>query len=121
MVGKTSPIKALQPAKPLPPELTISADGEQKPAKTRLPTAEEVRSLIAEMHAGPTSDDVETAREAERLCRALSLRAIERLGLVITGLQQATVPQVVMASIAVSKGARVVAGDDAGITVEAAE
>jgi hypothetical protein len=117
-------IPPLEPA-PLPvkllPDPANGVDVEQKPAKTRLPTAEEVRGLITEMHAGLTGDDQETAREAERLCRALSLRAIERLGLVITGLQQATVPQVVMASIAVSKGARVVGGDDAGIAVEAAE
>jgi hypothetical protein len=45
-----------------------------------LPDKEEIRCLIDELHAELTSDDRQTAQEAARLCRALSLRAAERWG-----------------------------------------
>jgi len=82
------------------------------------PDKEEIRGLVGELHAGLTSNDRETAQEAARLCRALSLRAAERLGLIVTGIQPGTVPQVTMASIAILKGAGVVAKGDAGVTAE---
>jgi hypothetical protein len=72
--------------------------------KQQLPDKEEIRYLIDELHAELTSDDRQTAQEAARLCRALSLRAAERLGLIVTGIQPATVPQVAMSSIAILKG-----------------
>ena len=56
---------------------------------------------------------------AARLCRRLSLLAAERLGLIITGIQPATAPQVTMASIAILKGASIMKGD-AGILGETA-
>jgi hypothetical protein len=77
--------------------------------------------LINELHAELTGDDIETAQEAARLCRALSLRATERLGLIVTGTQPATVPQVTMASITILKGAGVAGKGDAGVTAEVAE
>jgi hypothetical protein len=77
--------------------------------------------LIDELHAELTSDDRQTAQEAARLCRALSLRAAERLGLIVTGIQPATVPQVAMSSITILKGAGVVGKGDAGITAETTE
>jgi hypothetical protein len=49
------------------------------------------------------------------MCRSLSLRAVERLGLIIAGQQPATPPQVMMSSIAVLKGAEVVGKGDAGV------
>ena len=67
--------------------------------KQQLPDKEEIRWLIDELHAELTSDDRQTAQEAARLCRALSLRAAERLGLVVIGVQPATVPQVAMSSL----------------------
>ena len=108
------------------------ADGEQKqstrkqkrpaaPERKQLPDRVEVDRLIAELHAELTSNDKETAQEAARLCRALSLRAAERLGLIVTGIQPATVPQVAMSSITILKGAGVVGKGDAGITAETIE
>jgi hypothetical protein len=41
---------------------------------------------------------------AARLCRALSLRAAERLGQIVTGSQQGTVPRVTIAAITILKG-----------------
>ena len=89
--------------------------------KQQLPDKEEIRRLIDELHAELTSDDRQTAQEAARLCRALSLRAAERLGLIVTGIQPATVPQVAMSSITILKGAGVVGKCDAGITAETTE
>ena len=54
--------------------------------------------------------------ETERVCRALSLRAVERLGLIVTRIQPGTVPQVTMARIAILKGASVVGKGNAGVT-----
>ena len=73
------------------------------------------------MHAELGSDDHQTAQEAARLCRALSVRAAERLGLIITGAQPATAPQTVMSSIAVLKAAGLVGKDDRGVTAETTE
>jgi hypothetical protein len=109
-----------------------SADGEQKrstrkqkrpaaPERKQLPDRAEVDRLVAELHAGLTSNDGETLRKAKQMCRSLSLRAVERLGLIIAGHQSATPPQVVMSSIAVLKGAEVVEKGDAGITAETTE
>jgi hypothetical protein len=124
MVSKTPPIKpAPQPAKPLPVDPTDGADGGPKPASARekksAPDKEEIRAWISELHAGLTSDDTETVEAAARLCRRLALRAAERLGLIIFGIQAATPPQVVMSSITVMKAAGMT-GDrlDAGVTAE---
>jgi hypothetical protein len=111
-----------RPTKP-PPDQTDGTDGGQKlPARDKqLPDKSEIRRLIDELHAGLTSNDTETAQEAARLCRALSLRAAERLGLIVTGIQPGSVPQVNMASITILKGAGVVAKGDAGVTAETTE
>jgi hypothetical protein len=112
-----------QGAKPLPDE-AARADRKQKRAareKQQLPNKGEIRRLINELHAELTSNDRETAQAAARLCRALSLRATERLGLIVTGIQPATVPQVTMASITILKGAGVAGKGDAGVTAEVAE
>ena len=108
-------------AKP-PPDETDGAR-QKRPAreKQQLPDKGEIRRLIGELHAELTSNDKETVQEAARLCRALSLRAAERLGLIVTGIQPATVPQVAMSSITVLKGAGVVGKGDAGITAETTE
>ena len=116
--GLTPPL-----AKP-PPDETDGADGGQKRPvreKQQLPGKDEIRRLIGELHAELTSDDRETAQEAARLCRALSVRAAERLGLIVTGIQPGTVPQVAMASITILKGAGVVGKGDGGVTAEATE
>jgi len=83
-----------------------------------LPDRSEINCLIGELHAELTSNDRETAEEAVRLCRALSLRAAERLALIITGIQPPTAPQVVMSSITILKAAGAVAKGDAGVTAE---
>ncbi|HEY2526702.1 MAG TPA: hypothetical protein VGJ20_01950 [Xanthobacteraceae bacterium] len=75
--------------------------------------------MVAELNAELTSNDRETVQRAERLCCALAASAAERLGLIVTGIQPATVPQVTMASITVLK-AGVVKGD-AGATAELTE
>jgi hypothetical protein len=110
-------------AKP-PPRETDGADGGQKRPvreKQQLPSKDEIRRLIGELHAELTSNDRETAQEAARLCRALSVRAAERLGLIVTGSQPATVPQVTLAAVTVLKGAGLVGKGDAGFTAEATE
>lgn len=114
------PKLAARPPKP-PPDQTEGAEPKRPAAeKKQLPDKAEVNRLIAELRAGLNSNDEETRQEAARICRSLSLRAVERLGLIITGGQSATPPQVVMASIAILKGARVVK-DDAGATAEITE
>jgi hypothetical protein len=119
------------PRKVQPLELTprlatrpLSETDRQKPAREKrqlLPDKEEIRRLIDELHAGLTSNDGETVKEAVQLCRDLALPAVERLALVVTGSQPATVPQVVMSSITILKGAGVVGKGDAGVTAEATE
>jgi hypothetical protein len=112
-----------RPTKP-PPDQTDGTDrGQKRPAreKQQLPDKGEIRRLISELHAELTGDDRQTAQEARTLCRALSLRAAERLGLIVTGIQPGTVPQVTMASITILKGAGVVGNGDAGITAETTE
>ena len=111
------------PAKP-PPKETDGPGGRQKlraREKQQLPDKVEIRRLIGELHAELTTNDRETAQDAARLCRALSVRAAERLGLIVTGIQPATVPQVAMSSITILKGAGVVGKGDAGITAETTE
>jgi len=111
------------PAKP-PPKEPDGPGGRQKlraREKQQLPDKGEIRRLIGELHAELTSNDRETAQDAARLCRALSVRAAERLGLIVTGIQPATVPQVAMSSITILKGAGVVGKGDAGITAETTE
>jgi len=106
-----------------------SADGEQKrparkqmrPAREKkLPDRAEVDRLIGELHE-LLGDHGDTAREAKQMCRSLSLRAVERLGLIIVGAQAATPPQVTMASIAVLKAAGLVDKHAAGVTAETTE
>jgi hypothetical protein len=111
-----------QPAKSLPNE-TDGADGGHRPPreKKQLPDKEEIRRLINELQVELTGDERETVQEAARLCRVLAPRAAERLGLIVTGIQPATVPQVTMASITILKGAGVVGKGDAGITAETTE
>jgi hypothetical protein len=55
--------------------------------KPALPGTEEVRRLAAEMRAELTGG---TRQEAQQLRHALALPAMERLGLIITGIQPAT-------------------------------
>jgi hypothetical protein len=93
---------------------------EKRPARQPLPDKEEIRGWVRELTAGLTGDDKTTVEEARRLCCHLALPAAERLGLVITGIQPGTVPQVVMASITILKGAGIVGKSDAGITAETA-
>lgn len=107
-----------------PPDEPDGVDAGKKRSvrdKQQLPTKAEIICLIDQLHADLTGDDRETAKEAERLCRALSLRAAQRLGLIVTGIQPGTVPQVVMSSITILKGAGVVGKGDAGITAETTE
>jgi hypothetical protein len=116
-------VRRTQGKTPQPPPETDGRLG-QKPLardKKQLPSNEEVCGLINELHAGLTNNDRETVQEAARLCRALALRAAERLGLIVTGIQPATVPQVVMSSITILKGAGLVGKGDAGVTVETTE
>jgi hypothetical protein len=123
MVHRVQPGLTKRPAK-RPPVKTNRADGGQKrPAreKQQLPDKGEIRRLIGELHAELTGNDRETAQEAARLCRALSVRAAERLGLIVTGIQPTTVPQVAMSSITILKGAGVVGKGDAGLTAETTE
>jgi hypothetical protein len=60
-------------------------------------------------------------QKAEQMSRILSLRAMERLGLIVTGAQPATPPQVVMASISILKAAGLVDRHAAGVTAETTE
>jgi hypothetical protein len=71
--------------------------------------------MIAELQADLTGNDRERAQEAARICGLLSPLAAERLGLVLTGIQAATVPQVVTAAVAILKGAAVVKTNAAGV------
>jgi hypothetical protein len=106
---------------PQPPPDTDGASLGQKPLardKKQLPNKEEVCGLINELHAGLNSNDGETVQEAARLCRNLALRAAERLGLIVTGIQPATVPQVVMSSITILKGSGLVGKGDPGVSAE---
>jgi hypothetical protein len=77
-----------------PPSVEIDgANGELKrPARQQPPTKEEIREWVRELNAGLTTNDAKTVQEAVRLCRRLSLRAAERLALVVTGIQPGTVP-----------------------------
>jgi hypothetical protein len=109
-----------QSVKP-PPDDPDGPNGGQRPARKQLPDKDEIRGWINELHSGLAADDNATVEAAERLCRALSLRAAERLGLVVTGIQPGTVPQVVMSSITLLKGAGVVGKDEAGVAAEATE
>ena len=123
MVRRGQPLGLTPQTRP-PPDDPDSADGGQKrPAreKSQLPDKEEVRRLINELHSELTSDNRATVREATRVCEQLSLRAAERLGLIITGAQPATAPQVVMSGIAILKAAGLVGKDDRGVTAETAE
>jgi hypothetical protein len=105
-----------------PPETDGAGRGPNRLARDKkLPASEEVCGWINELHAELASDDRETVQEAARLCRRLSVRAAERLGLIITGIQPATAPQVVMSSITILKGAGVVGKGDAGVTAETTE
>ncbi len=56
-----------------------------------------------------------------RWSRGLALRAVERLGLIITGIHAATPPPVVMSSITLLKGANVISKGDVGVTAETTE
>jgi hypothetical protein len=102
-----------------PPSASEPDSTEQKrpAAERKLPSREEVNAWISELEAQLASDDAKTVTEATLVCRRLSLRAAQRLGLIITGAQQGTVPQIVMASIAILKGAGIMKGD-AGIVAE---
>jgi len=120
-VAKVSPP---QPISAKPPR--GKADGEvarekQPSQKQQLPTRAEISRWINALHAELASDDRETVRQAERLCRQLAPTAAERLGLIIVGIQPGTVPQVTMASITVLKGAGVVGKNDPGATAEITE
>jgi hypothetical protein len=117
MARKIPPLELIsQSPKPLPGE-SDGANGEQKrPAKSL--SKEEVSRLVSELNAGLASDDKTTAIEAQRLCRLLSLRAVERLGLIIVGLQAASVAQIVLSCVTVVKGAGVVGTGDPGVTAE---
>jgi hypothetical protein len=118
MARKVQPVGLTPQPATRPPRET---DG-QKPAREKRqlpPDKDEISRLINELHAGLTSSDGGTAKEAVQLCRDLALRAVERLALVVTGSQPATVPQVVMSSITILKGAGVVG--NAGVTAEATE
>jgi hypothetical protein len=117
MARKIPPLELIsQPAKP-PPGETDGANGEQKrPAKSL--SKEEVSRLVSELNAGLAGDDKATVVEAQRLCRALSLRAAERLGLIVVGLQAASVAQIVLSCVTIMKGAGVLGTGDAGITAE---
>jgi hypothetical protein len=122
MVRKVQPPETTpQGAKP-PPEEAKGADGKQKAReKKQLPDRAEVDRLIAELNAELTSYDGETVHRAKQMSRILSLRAMERLGLIVTGAQPATPPQVVMASIAVLKAAGLVDKHAVGVTAETTE
>ena len=123
MVRKVQPPETTPNGAEPPPEAEADgADGKQdRPARaprTSLPDRAEVDRLIAEMRAGLTGD---TRDEARELRHALALRAMERLGLVITGFQPATAPQVVTASVAVLEDNGLTDKHAAGVTAEAAE
>jgi hypothetical protein len=102
-----------------PPASEPDSTEQKRPAPERkpLPSREEVNAWISELEAQLASDDAKAVTEATLVCRRLSLRAAQRLGLIITGAQQGTVPQIVMASIAILKGAGIMKGD-AGIVAE---
>jgi hypothetical protein len=112
--------KQQEPAPPLPNE-NGGVSGQKRPAKQQPPTKEEVRAWVRELNDGLTGNDAKTVEEATRLCRGLALRAVERLGLIITGIQAATPPPVVMSSITVLKGANVISKGDVGVTAETTE
>jgi hypothetical protein len=123
MVRKAQPPATTpQETKP-PPEQANGADGKQnvRERKQPLPDRAEVERLRAELNAELTSNDGETVQKAEQMSRAMSLRAVERLGLIFVGHQPATPPQVVMASIAILKAAGLVDKHAAGITAETTE
>jgi hypothetical protein len=106
MARRVPPLGLTTQAKP-PPDEADGADGQKRPLREKppqLPDKGEVLRMIGELHAELTSNDRETAQEAARLCRALSLRAAERLGLIVTGITPGTIPQVTMASITILKG-----------------
>jgi hypothetical protein len=96
------------------------SDGEAKrapPERKQLPSREEVLGWISELEAQLASDDTATVQAASRLCRRLSLVGVQRLGVILTGAQPGTVPQIVMSAIAVLKGAGIMKGE-AGIVAE---
>jgi hypothetical protein len=78
----------------------------------------QVSRLVTELNAELASDDTATVAEAQRLCRLLSRRAAERLGLIVVGLQAASVAQIVLSCVTIVKGAGVVGTGDLGITAE---
>lgn len=111
-------------AKPPPDAEGDSADEKQKrpPRETKpLPDRVEIYRMIAELQADLTGDDREAVQKAKRICRLLAATAAERLGLVVTGIQPTTVPQVVTASVATLKGADVLEKGDAGVAAETTE
>jgi hypothetical protein len=109
-------MQPLTPRPTKPPPDQAAADGQKRAARgQQLPDKSEIRRLIDELHAELASNDGETVQHAMRVCRALALTAAERLGLIVTGAQPGTVPQVVMSSITILKGAGVVGKGDAGI------
>ena len=105
MVYKMKPPEPMPEEPKPPPEQANGTDAKQERRAPRVPTPRpqpltqaEVDALVAEMHAELAGD---TREEARKLRRALQLPAMERLGLVITGRQPTTAPQVVTASVAV--------------------
>ena len=111
-----------QATEPPPEAEADGANGKQeKPPRsprTQLPDRAEVNAMIADLQAELTGDGRE---RAQAVCNALTGTAAERLGLIITGRQPATPPQIVMASITVLKAAGLVDKHAAGITAEAGE
>jgi hypothetical protein len=112
----------LVPQRPKPPlDETAVSNGEPKPpaARGQPPLSkDEINRLIGDLNAELASDDKATVAEAQQLCRRLSKCAAQRLGLIVVGLQAATVPQIVMSSMTILKGAGVVGTADAGGTAE---
>jgi hypothetical protein len=108
----------MQPPGSLPQEVDGADSKQGRPPRRQLPDRAEVDRLIAEMHARLTGDNREKAQD---LGHALSLGAMERLGLIVTGLQPATPPQVTMAFIAVLKAAGLVDKHAAGVSAETTE
>jgi hypothetical protein len=94
-------------------------DEQKRPPKQQPLTKEEIRGWIKQLHAELSGGT--TVKVSHRLCEELALTAAERLGLVVSGIQPGTVPQVVMSSITILKGAGVISKSDVGVTAETTE
>jgi hypothetical protein len=117
MARKIPPLELISQSPKPPLGESDGANGEQKrPAKAL--SKEDVNCLITELNVELASDDKATVAEAQRLCRLLSRRAAERLGLIVVGLQAASVAQIVLSSVTILKGAGALGTGDAGVTAE---